>query len=165
MQCISDVSSEPSAQATPGLGRQVSTIASRIWLPEHDWLHAVFLSRDNTAPKFRHPDLLSACVELALQGGGARPAVVEFLQKVLTRRDPHTARRSCDVWSPQFELLLAAHREDWNRFPNPRYDLDQVATACVALVRARSGEDGSAVLAQARVNVSLRCASEQRLAS
>ena len=165
MQCISDVSSEPSAQAPPSPSHQASTITGRIWLPEHDWLHAVFLSRDNTAPKFRHPDLLSACVEMVLQDRDARPAVVEFLQKVLTRRDPHTARRSCDVWSPQFELLLAVHREAWNKFPNPRYDLDQIATACVALARMRAGDDGSAVIAQARVNVSARCSGEQGLAS
>ena len=70
----------------------------------------------------------------------------------LTLRNPRTERRSCDIWAVQFELVMAAHRAPWNRFPNPMFELDQITTACVAV--AMSLPDGHAqVLGQARLNL------------
>ena len=62
----------------------------------------------------------------------------------LTLRNPRTERRSCDIWAVQFELVMAAHRAPWNRFPNPMFELDQITTACVAV--AMSLPDGDALV-------------------
>lgn len=126
-------------------------VKTRVWREEHDWLYGLFTSPRNTAPKFRFPDLLGACVSLvvALPEGSER--LVEFLVTELARRDASAVRRSCDIWAAQFDQLKAAHGAAWNRFPNPQFDLDQVATACVAVaMSAPLGPD--AVLGQARLN-------------
>ena len=36
-------------------------IETRLWLEEHDWLHALQRSPQNVSPTFRFPDLISAC--------------------------------------------------------------------------------------------------------
>ena len=132
-----------------------STVQTRVWVEEHGWLHRIFKSPDNTSPKFRFPDLLSACVSLAVASDDGQRRLVEYLVTQLTLRDPRTERRSCDIWSAQFDQLMEAHRAPWNRFPNPMFELDHLATACVAL--AMSLSDGEAVvLRQARVNLLAR---------
>lgn len=128
-----------------------STVQSRVWIDEHDWLHTVFKSPDNTSPKFRFPDLLSACVSLALGDDASEERLVEYLVNRLTLRDPKTERRSCDLWTPQYERLLVAHRASWNSFPNPMFELDHLTTACVAVARALPDAE-MAVLRQARAN-------------
>lgn len=131
------------------------TVQTRVWIDEHDWLHRIFKSPGNTSPKFRLPDLLSACVSLATGSDEGRRRLVEYLVTQLTLRDPRTERRSCDIWSAQFDRLMEAHRAPWNRFPHPMFELDHLSTACVAL--AMSLPDGEAeVLRQARVNLLAR---------
>ena len=134
---------------------RTSTVQTRVWIEEHDWLHRVFKSADNTSPKFRFPDLLSACISLAMGSDDSQRRLVDYLVTQLTLRDPRTERRSCDVWSAQFEQLMDAHRAPWNRFPNQMFELDHLATACVAI--AMSLPDGeTAVLRQARMNLLAR---------
>jgi hypothetical protein len=136
-------------------GEGPSTVQTRVWVDEHDWLHRVYKSANNTSPRFRFPDLLSACVSLALENAEAQSRLVDYLVTRLTLRDPRTERRSCDIWAQQFDLALTAHRAAWNRFPNPMFDLDHLTTGCVAL--AMAGPDGEAqVLRQARLNLLAR---------
>ena len=138
------------------------TVQTGIWIEEHGWLHRLFKSPDNTSPKFRFPDLLGACVSLAFRDPPSQRRLVEYLVTQLTLRNPRTERRSCDIWAVQFELVMAAHRAPWNRFPNPMFELDQITTACVAV--AMSLPDGDAlVLGQARLNLRDRAARSRGL--
>ena len=131
------------------------TVQTRVWIEEHSWLHLLFKSPRNTSPKFRFPDLLSACVSLAMSSDDSRRRLIEYLVTQLTLRDPGTERRSCDIWPAQFDQLLQTHRAPWNRFPNPMFELDHLTTACVAV--AMTLPDGeAAVLRQARTNLLAR---------
>ena len=75
-------------------------------------------------------------------------------------RPPLKPRRRESMWRPQYELLLAVQRSPANRHPNPKFQLDQLTTACVALCRAHES-DGSLVLRQARLNMAERAARER----
>ena len=132
-----------------------STVQTHVWLEEHDWLHRVFKSSNNTSPKFRFPDLLSACVSMALADTDAQQRLVEFLVTRQTLRDPKCERRSCDIFPTQFDQVMEAHRAPWNRFPNPMFELDHITTGCVAVAMAMpDGEER--VLRQARANLLAR---------
>lgn len=130
---------------------QLATVQTRVWLQEHEWLHEIFRSSRNTAPRFRLSDLLSACISIALASREAERQLVAYLDEQLTLRDPRTQRRTCNVFKVQFDQLLNAHRASWNREPHPMFDLDHVATACVAVVHLQDDAINK-VLAQARVN-------------
>ena len=130
---------------------QLATVQTRVWLEEHEWLHEIFRSSRNTTPRFRLSDLLSSCISIALVSRDAERLLVAYLDDQLTLRDPRTERRTCNVFKAQFDQLLNAHRASWNREPHPMFDLDHVATACVAVVRLQD-DPISKVLAQARAN-------------
>ena len=113
-------------------------------------------------PKFRFPDLLGACVWLSFRDAPSQRRLVEYLLTQLTLRNPRTERRNCGIWAAQFELVMAAHRAPWNRFPNPMFELDQITTACVAVTMFLP--DGQAlVLGQARLNLRDRAARSRGL--
>jgi len=132
-------------------GQQL-TVQTGLWIEEHDWLFSVFKSPENHSPKFRLPDLLSACVSLAVGCEDGQRRLLDYLETRLTARDPGTRRRSCDIWRAQFEQVMQAHQAPWNRFPNPMFALDHITTACVAIAMSRP--DGQAdVLRQARLNL------------
>ena len=132
-----------------------ATIETHVWEQEHAWLHSVFKSPRNTLPKFRFPDLLAACISLVVGAADAHLRMVEFMVTELTARDPSSKRRNCDVWVSQFDQLMDFHRGPLNRFPNPKFDLDHIATACVALAQQHPfGE--AAVLTEARRNFRAR---------
>lgn len=59
------------------------------------------------------------------------------------------------MWRPQYELLQAVQRSPANRHPNPKFQLDQLTTACVALARQIDDADAR-VLRQARLNMADR---------
>jgi hypothetical protein len=128
-----------------------ATVQTHVWMQEHEWLYRLHKDPANIAPKFRMPDLLSACVSLVLGDPANEPQLVQALVTRLMPRAAHGPRRSCDVWAPQFDLLMAAHRAAWNRFPNPMFNLDQLASACVAMLAAHPHGD-ALVLEQARRN-------------
>jgi hypothetical protein len=111
-------------------------VMTRVWLHEHDWLHSVYASHANQSPTFRFPDLLSACIELVLSSTESLARLQLFLGTELGTRDPKAPRRSCHVWRRQFDELLREHRAAWNSHPNPKFELDAIATGCVAVVRA-----------------------------
>ena len=130
-------------------------IETRLWLEEHDWLYRLLRSADNVSPTFRFPDLISACVSLVFERHDAPARIFRFLGTELVLRQPQTPRRRESMWRPQYELLLALQRSPANRHPNPKFQLDQLTTACVALSRIEDGSE-AAVLRQARRNMAER---------
>jgi len=138
-------------------GHADETIETRLWLEEHDWLYALLKSEQNICPTFRFPDLISACVSLVFADNDASERIFEFLGTKLVLRPPQSPRRRESMWMPQYELLLAVQRSPANRHPNPKFQLDQLTTACVALSR-EADPTGANVLQQARINIASRAA-------
>ena len=132
-----------------------NVIETRLWLEEHAWLYRLLRSEHNVSPTFRFPDLISACVSLVFEHHDAPARIFRFLGTELVLRSPQTPRRRESMWRPQYELLLALQRSPANRHPNPKFQLDQLTTACVALCRTADGS-GAAVLRQARRNMAER---------
>ena len=132
-----------------------STVRTSVWIEEHDWLHRLYKSSNNTSPKFRIPDLLSACVALALLHPENQRLVVEYLTTRHALRDPRCPGRSCEIFPAQFEQVLDAHRAAWNRFPNPMFEIEHILTGCVAVAMSMSN-GGELVLRQARDNLIAR---------
>jgi hypothetical protein len=153
-----DVATQP-GQAGSGThdSEHPETIETRLWLEEHDWLFTVLRSEGNVSPTFRFPDLISACVSLVFLHDDAPARIFDFLGTRLVLRPPLTPRRRESMWRPQYELLLAVQRSPANRHPNPKFQLDQLTTACVALCRQHEGAD-TLVLHQARLNMADRAA-------
>lgn len=135
-------------------------VETRLWMEEHMWLYALLRSSDNVAPTFRIPDLLSACVAIVFDRDDAAERIFGFLGTSLVLRAPTTPRRRESLWRPQYELLHDLQCSPANKHPNPKFQLDQLTTACVALCR-QEGESGAAVLRQARRNMAQRHASAQ----
>ena len=138
-----------------GARRTEDTIETRLWLEEHDWLYALLKSEQNISPTFRFPDLISACVSLVFADDDSSERIFDFLGIQLVLRPPLSQRRRESMWMPQYELLLAVQRSPANRHPNPKFQLDQLTTACVALIR-ETDPTGMNVLQQARVNMASR---------
>ena len=140
---------------------QPSTVQTRVWVDEHDWLFEIFKSARNTAPRFRLSDLLSACISITLRDSISQRDLICYLDQQLTSRNPRTERRTCHVFSRQFDQLLAAHRAAWNSAPNPMFELDHLATACVAVAKQQP-DPIAGVLKQARTNFLARSATDGR---
>ena len=134
---------------------QQDIVETRLWLEEHDWLYGLLRSENNVSPTFRFPDLISACVSLVFTHQDASACIFQFLGTELILRSPQTPRRRESMWRPQYELLLALQRSPANRHPNPKFQLDQLTTACVALCRT-ADVSGAALLRQARCNMAER---------
>lgn len=143
-----------------GLECTDETIETRLWLEEHDWLYALLKSEDNVSPTFRFPDLISACVALIFANDRASERIFDFLGTKLVLRSPKSPRRRESMWMPQYDLLLMLQRSPANRHPNPKFQLDQLTTACVALARETDATGGN-VLRQARVNMANRAAKKK----
>lgn len=137
------------------------TIETRLWLEEHDWLYGLLRSDDNMSPTFRFPDLISACVSLVFLQEDAPSRIFDFLGTQLVLRPPQTPRRRESMWRQQYDLLLAVQRSPANRHPNPKFQLDQLTTACVALCR-RCGDADALILHQARLNMADRAVRERQ---
>jgi hypothetical protein len=133
------------------------TIETRLWLEEHEWLYGLLRSEDNVSPTFRFPDLISACVSLVFLHNDAATRIFDFLGTQLVLRSPLMPRRRESMWRQQYDLLLAVQRSPANRHPNPKFQLDQLTTACVALCR-QFGDADTLVLRQARLNMADRAA-------
>jgi hypothetical protein len=130
-------------------------IETRLWLEEHDWLYRLLRSEENVSPTFRFPDLISASVSLVFAHQHAAARIFRFLGTELVLRSPQTPRRRESMWRHQYQLLLDLQRSPANRHPNPKFQLDQLTTACVALCRADDGS-GAGILRQARRNMAER---------
>jgi hypothetical protein len=149
------------ARATADAG---DTIETFVWIEEHDWLYALLQSELNVSPKFRVPDLISACVSqlLAQDHGGDR--LFGYLGAELIMRAPGTSRRKESMWRPQYEQLQGLQRSPANRYPNPQFQLDQLTTACVALA-CRDDRSGESTLRHARINIVRRSAGSKMILS
>ena len=140
---------------TPLEDNSQDTIETRLWLDEHDWLYKLLRSENNVSPTFRFPDLIAACVSLVFTHEDAPLHIFRFLGTQLVLRAPQTPRRRESMWRQQYELLLEVQRSPANRHPNPKFQLDQLTTACVALCREQD-ESGISTLQQARRNMAER---------
>lgn len=136
---------------------QSDVVETRLWLDEHDWLYGLLRSEANVSPTFRFPDLISASVSLVFTRDDAALRIFRFLGTELVLRPAQTPRRRESMWRAQYELLLALQRSPANRHPNPKFQLDQLTTACVAL-SCQADASGEAVLRLARVNMARRAA-------
>lgn len=130
-------------------------IECRVWLPEFNWLHHVATSDLNVAPAFRLPDLLGACVSLILQHSDDANRIFGYLHTHLMHRSADTPRRRVDLWPSHHEQLAQIQRSSINQYPHPRFQMDQLTTACVALV-CLDDPEGASVLRRCRLNLSLR---------
>ena len=140
---------------TPLEDNSQDTIETRLWLDEHVWLYKLLRSENNVSPTFRFPDLIAACVSLVFTHEDAPLHIFRFLGTQLVLRAPQTPRRRESMWRQQYELLLEVQRSHANRHPNPKFQLDQLTTACVALCREQD-ESGISTLQQARRNMAER---------
>lgn len=131
------------------------TVETRLWLDEHDWLYRILRRSDNISPTFRFPDLISAGVSQLFSQPDASPRIFHYLASHLVLRDPQTPRRRESMWRSQYELLQDLQRSPANRHPHPKFQLDQLTTACIALCREED-ESGSLILRQARLNMARR---------
>jgi len=130
-------------------------IETRLWLEEHNWLYGLLHRKDNVSPTFRLPDLISASVSLVFTRQDAPKRIFQFMGTELVLRSPQTPRRRESMWRQQYQLLLELQRSPANRHPNPKFQLDQLTTACVALCRGLDGS-GEGILLQARRNMAAR---------
>lgn len=135
----------------------VDTSETMLWLPEHDWLYQLLRSERNVAPRFRMPDLLSACVSQMFAKGDACHRLFAFLGSELILREPATIRQREAMWRPQYVQLQALQLSAANRYPNPQFQLDQLTTGCVALARL-DDPTGACTLRHARINIVSRSA-------
>jgi hypothetical protein len=162
---IATPNSSPAGPASTGAMDLAHVVETRLWVEEHNWLYALLHSSDNIAPTFRIPDLLSACVTLIFNGDDAAERIFDFLGTELVMRSPTTLRRRESIWRPQFELLHGLQCSPANKHPNPKFQLDQLTTACVALCQQEDAS-GATVLGPARRNMverhSTALASRQR---
>ncbi|MDR1647213.1 MAG: hypothetical protein LBR88_04145 [Zoogloeaceae bacterium] len=126
-----------------------------VWIEEHAWLYKLLKSPQNRSPTFRLPDLLSACVSATLAAPNGIHALFEYLGTRLVLRDPDTVRRRETMWRHQYILLQTLQRSPMNRHPNPKFQLDQLTTAAVALCR-EADPSGATVLKHARRNMAQR---------
>ena len=136
-------------------GKAHNVIETRLWLEEHDWLYRLLRSEDNVSPTFHFPDLISASVSFVFAHQHAAARIFRFLGTELVLRSPQTPRRRESMWRHQYQLLLDLQRSPANRHPNPKFQLDQLTTACVALCRAEDSS-GAGILRQARCNMAER---------
>ena len=111
---------------------------------------------DNVSPTFRFPDLISACVSLVFAQDDAAARIFDFLGSAagaaLARRRRGGASR-CGASSTTCCWPCSARRPTATR--NPKFQLDQLTTACVALCRQLERAD-TLVLQQARLNMADR---------
>lgn len=139
-------------------------IETRLWIEEHTWLYGILKNPANQAPTFRFPDLISGCISAALFPPEGVRALFAYLGTQLVLRDPATARRREAIWRPQYEQLQALQRSPANQHPNPKFQLDQLTTAAVALCRD-ADPSGNLVLKYARLNMAQRTSARSLPAS
>jgi hypothetical protein len=142
--------------------RQEDTIDTYVWTDEYDFLRSLYDSVDNTSPKFRFPDLISACVSLVFHDDNAAALIFDYLRSELVLRNPNTTRRREAMWKAQYGLLLELQRSRANKHPYPQFQLDQFTTSCVALVTL-AGDAQRRIFDQARKNTAERAGRKEPL--
>ena len=138
------------------------TIDTYVWTDEYAFLRPLYDSADNTSPKFRFPDLISACVSLVFRHDDAADLIFDYLRSELVLRNPNTTRRREAMWKAQYNLLLDLQRSRANKHPYPQFQLDQFTTTCVALV-SLAGDAQRRIFDQARKNTAERAGRKEPL--
>ncbi|WP_136415894.1 hypothetical protein [Herbaspirillum sp. ST 5-3] len=157
MQATMSLPTKTSTATPLAAKRSEDTIGTRVWLDEYTFLQSVYHSADNCSPKFRLPDLISACVSLVFLGPDPAQCIFSYLHAEMILRDQNSIRRQEEMWMPQYQLLLGLQRSPSNCHPHPQFKLDHFTTACIALVSA--GQDVThRILEQARHNTAERAA-------
>jgi hypothetical protein len=121
--------------STPELG--TLTVATLVYPEEFEFLRSLYSSPGNASPRFRFPDLISACVSVVFDSfANPEERIFQFLSTTLTDRNKggRPACRKEEIWNPQFLLLRELQGSKENRHPNPGWQLGDFTTACVALV-------------------------------
>ena len=131
------------------------TVVTLVFLDEFEQLEKLYHDADNRSPKFRTPDLISACISLVFTDLNAEDQIFRHMHTSLLLRDIGSRRHTGAIWRPQYELLLALQRSPRNRHPNPRFNLDHFTTACVHLALNRDDAKRQ-VFAHARQNTAMR---------
>lgn len=157
MQAVQQPSTPSLTSMDRGAAEACGTVETFVWVEEHDWLYALLQSGLNVSPKFRLPDLISACVSQLFADDHGSQRLFAYLGAELIMREPTTSRRKESMWRPQYEQLQTLQRSPANRYPNPQFQLDQLTTACVALA-SRDDGSGAATLRHARINIVRRSA-------
>ena len=134
--------------------RLEDTIDTYVWTDEYDFLRSLYDSADNTSPKFRFPDLISACVSLVFRDDNAAELIFAYLRSELVLRSPDTTRRREAMWKSQYNLLLGLQRSRANKHPYPQFQLDQFTTACVALISSPAMPSGASSIRLVRIPLS-----------
>jgi hypothetical protein len=132
----------------------MSTVATLVYPEEFEFLRGLYGSPGNASPRFRFPDLISACVSLVLDSfSDCEERIFKFLRTTLTDRNKggRPACRKGEIWHPQFLLLRELQGSKENRHPNPGWQLGDFTTACVALVMQSAVPEGR-IFDQARQN-------------
>ena len=140
------------------------TAETMLWITEHEWLYELLRSERNVSPRFRMPDLISACVSQLFAKGDASHRLFGFLGTELILREPTTLRRREAMWRPQYVQLQALQLSAANRYPNPQFQLDQLTTGCIALARM-DDPTGACTLRHARINIARRSAAAMPMVS
>lgn len=157
MQPVQQHSTPSLTSMDRGAAEADGTVETFVWVEEHDWLYALLQSGLNVSPKFRVPDLISACVSQLFADDHGSQRLFAYLGAELIMREPTTSRRKESMWRPQYEQLQTLQRSPANRYPNPQFQLDQLTTACVALACC-GDRSGVATLRYARINIVRRSA-------
>jgi len=131
------------------------TVTTLVWTDEFERLEKIYHDADNHSPKFRTPDLISACVSLVFATDDATDLIFKHVHTCLLLRDSDTPRHTAAIWRPQYELLLALQRSPRNRHPNPQFNLDHFTTACVHLALEHDNAKRQ-IFAHARQNTARR---------
>ncbi|OGQ60366.1 MAG: hypothetical protein A3J24_11345 [Deltaproteobacteria bacterium RIFCSPLOWO2_02_FULL_53_8] len=162
MSVLTTISSPRKFHVTRAMGSQhrEETIITRVWIDEYAFLQTLYNCAENCSPKFRLPDLISACVSLIFLEPDPAAHIFSYLNTTLVLRNPDTARRQERIWKPQYELLLALQKSAANAHPNPQFKLDQFTTACIALVLPEA-DAKRRIFEQARKNTAARAASRE----
>ena len=113
------------------VGREV--ITTYLAQPEFEALHALYGSPLNMRPQFGMIDLISACIALVARQEYPGDLVILKARSDIALRAPGSRKR-CEIWQDQFRFLCEIQRSPANRSPNPKFDLGDLTTACVALV-------------------------------
>lgn len=150
--------------ATSGPDEAGETAETLLWITEHQWLYELLRSDCNVAPRFRMPDLISACVSQLFAKDDASQRLFRYLGAELILREPGTVRRREVMWRPQFLQLQTLQLSAINLYPNPQFQLDQLTTGCVALARVEDAT-GARTLRHARINIARRSAMAKAMMS
>lgn len=103
--------------------------------PSTNRLYELLRSERNVGPRFRMPNLISACVSQMFAKGDASHRLFNYLGAELILREPATIRRRGDHVAPPVRSVAGAADLAANRYPNPQFQLDQLTTGGVAFAR------------------------------